>query len=226
MSQTPTRYPLQWPVGWKRTPPEKRDHGRFARRGDSRPDRSWRPLQDLTITQACQRLLDELERMAVPEHNVVISTNLQVRLDGLPRSGQAAPTDPGAAVYWRDELAVGGAQDRCMAIDRYTKVEQNIAALAATIEAMRAIERHGGAAILNRAFTGFTALPAPIVAGMSRPWREVMGYAAGAIPDRDQVQRRYRELAMVRHTDKGGSDAAMAALNAARDEALKEINHG
>ena len=215
---TPTRYPLQWPVGWKRTLPGQRQRGNFAKRREARPGGTWRPLEDVSIAEACERLLAELQRFGVPEFNVVISTNLQLRLDGLPRSGQAEPDDPGAAVYWRDM-----GQDRCMAIDRYSRVAQNIAALAATIEAMRAIERHGGAAILDRAFTGFTALPAPIVAGMKRPWREVFGYGAGDAVHRSMVEEQFRVLASRRHPDKGGTDAQMAELNAAREEALQEL---
>lgn len=225
----PARYPLQWPVGWKRTPAEQRDSGRF---GTTRQVHSWRSKENITIAQAVQRLLGELERMGIPEHDIVVSTNLRTRLDGLPRSDQAQPADPGVAVYWRDTLAAGGPQDRCMAIDRYTKVEQNIAALAATIEAMRAIERHGGAAILNRAFTGFAALPAPIVAGMHRHWREVLDLREGTLNGATghmgavtvaDVQRKYQRLAANYHPDRGGDLAKMAELNVARDEALKEL---
>jgi hypothetical protein len=218
---TPTRYPLQWPVGWKRT--IERDNGRFGKSEQRYSGTySYRRKEEITVAQSVHRLLGELERMAVPEHDVVISTNIVLRLDGLPRSGQGEPADPGAAIYWRDQIAVGGPQDRCMAIDRYSKVAQNIAALAATIEAMRAIERHGGAAILNRAFTGFTALPAPIVAGMKRPWRAVLGAMEAAV-NVTWIQARYRILASEHHPDKGGTDAGMAELNQARDEALKEI---
>jgi hypothetical protein len=220
----PTRYPLQWPIGWKRTPAGSRAYGRFSKKktnhrsyGDG-SSHSWQSTEDITIGEATQRLLTELDRMGIREYDVVISTNLQLRLDGLPRSGQAQPADPGAAVYWRDK-----GRDRCMAIDIYTKVEQNIAALAATIDAMRAIERHGGAAILDRAFTGFTALPPPIVAGMKRDWQAVLELRELLQPKRDDIERAYRRLAMERHPDKGGSDAAMAELNAARDEALQEL---
>lgn len=215
----PTRYPLQWPAGWKRTPASSRTAGRFNKKRTENvryrdgTSRSWQRTDDVTIGEATQRLLAELERMGVPEDDVVISSNLQLRLDGLPRSGQAQPADPGVAVYWRD-----GRQDRCMAIDLYTKVEQNIAALAATIDAMRAIERHGGAAILDRAFTGFTALPAPIVAGMARPWWEVLGVARDA--NRDQINTAYRRLASEAHPDKGGTAERMAEINRARDEGL------
>lgn len=212
---TPTRYPLQWPVGWKRTPAGARGYGRFSKKSRRyhASGGSFQQTEDITIGEATQRLLTELERMGVREYDVVISSNLQLRLDGLPRSGQAQPADPGVAVYWRD-----GKQDRCMAIDLYTKVEQNIAALAATIDAMRAIERHGGAAILDRAFTGFTALPAPIVAGMARPWWEVLGVPRDA--SKDQVTTAYRRLASDAHPDRGGTAERMAEINRARDEGL------
>lgn len=65
-----------------------------------------------------------------------------------------------------------------MAIDQYYRVEENLAAIAATLDAMRAIERHGGAQILDRASTGFAALQAPMA--VARSWREMFGFALGA----------------------------------------------
>lgn len=212
---SPTRYPLHWPAGWKRTPAQSRTDGRFTskRYSSSRQEA-------VTIAEAVDRLLAELQRMAIREDDVIISTNVEPTLSGRPRSGERKPQDPGAAVYWTDM-----GKQRCMAIDRYTDVAQNIAALAATIEAMRAIERHGGATILDRAFTGFTALPPPIVAGMKRPWREVLEYGNGPARE-EEITRNYRILARDAHPDKGGTDAQMAELNAARDEALKEVGNG
>lgn len=201
---TPTRYPLQWPVGWKRT--QHRATAKFSKY-DKR----------LSVNDGVQRVLLELERLGVTENDVVISTNVQTRLDGLPRSDQAQPADPGVCVYWQR----GKKPMQCMAIDRYDKVADNLAAVAATLEAMRAIERHGGAAILDRAFTGFTALPAPIAAGMARPWWEVMQLPTDA--KREDIKAAYRRLASTRHPDKGGSEHAMAELNAAYDQALGEV---
>lgn len=209
-------YPLQWPIGWKRTDHFDRDIGRFARRGQARDGGSWRPLQDVTVTQAIFRLRDELQRFGVALDDIVISTNVPLRLDGLPRSDAREPADPGAAVYWIDSTQPG--HPRCMAIDRYTSVAQNIAALAATIEAMRAIERHGGAVVLERAFTGFTALPAP---DASLTWREVLGVKG--TPDADALKTAYRHTASKVHPDKGGSDRAMAEVNRAYDEARQEL---
>lgn len=213
MTEPISRYPLQWPTGWKRTPDTRRETGRFTTKRYS-----TRQQEPVTVAEAVDRLLAELLRMAVAERDVIISTNIEPTLSGRPRSGERKPQDPGAAVYWRDM-----GKDRCMAIDRYTEVAQNIAALAATIDAMRAIERHGGAAILDRAFTGFTALPAPIVAGMKRHWREVLEIGL-VIVGEAEVQARYRTLAAKHHPDRGGDPAKMAELNTARDEALQEIS--
>jgi DnaJ-domain-containing protein 1 len=102
-----------------------------------------------------------------------------------------------------------------MAIDRYDRVADNLAAIAATLEAMRAIERHGGAEILDRAFTGFASLPASAGQG-KREWWAVFGVSANA-SDAD-IEAAYRRLAKERHPDTGGSDDAMAELNQARDE--------
>lgn len=212
-------YPLAWPAGWKRTPPAYRTHARFgkASRYEGYGDhKKWVPGRDLTVAEGLKRVLDELARMGLGRDDVVVSTNLKLRLDGLPRSDQREPDDSGCAVYW--ETRDGG--HKVMAIDQYAKVADNLAAIAATLEAMRAIERHGGAAILERAFTGFTALPAP---DAKRTWREVLGFTPSEGINADVVRARYRKLASERHPDKGGSAAAMAELNAARDAALEAV---
>jgi hypothetical protein len=205
-------------LGWKRTPSAKRTEGRFTtkRYSGSRQE-------PVTVAEAVDRLLNELQRMAVGERDITISTNVEPTLTGRPRSGERKPADPGVAVYWRDM-----GQNRCMAIDRYTDVAQNIAALAATIEAMRAIERHGGAAILDRAFTGFAALPAPIVAGMKRPWWEVLECAPTSRSS-EVIEHSFRRMASRYHPDKAPQGEQeeftrrMAEINQARDEALREL---
>jgi hypothetical protein len=207
-------YPLQWPAGWPRRPPGAGKPGRFAMKSSGK---SYVSMTDITIAEATRRVLDELARMGIDRQDVVISTNLTLRLDGLPRSGQAAPRDAGAAVYWQTTKG----ERRVMAIDQYWKVEENLAAIAATLDAMRAIERHGGAQILDRAFTGFTALAAPAAA---KTWREVFGFTPHAQASREAIRARYRSLASERHPDRaGGSHAAMSELNVALTEAEREI---
>ena len=207
-------FPLQWPTGWPRTPAGAAKPGRFAMKSSGK---SYVSMTDITIAEATRRVLAELARMGIDRQDVVISTNLTLRLDGLPRSGQPAPRDAGAAVYWQTSKG----ERRVMAIDQYWKVEENLAAIAATLEAMRAIERHGGAQILDRAFTGFTALPAPTA---KRHWRDVLRFDAHAAPTTTALKYQYRRLARELHPDRtGGSDAAMSELNVALAEAEQEI---
>jgi hypothetical protein len=160
-----------------------------------------------------RRVLAELERMGIRDDDIIISTNVPLRLDGLPRSDQE-PTDPGVAVYWQKK---GQPAMRCMAIDRYTRVADNLAAVAATLDAMRAIERHGGAEILNRAFLGFAALPEKA----SQPWRVVLGIEGAATLD--LVESRFRALVKVHHPDAGGKDEDFWKLQQAREAARMEL---
>lgn len=206
-----TAVPLSWPVGWKRTDPARRREAKFSKARQNQGNGRYVSARPLTIAEATQRVVDELARMGLSRDDVVVSSNLKLRLDGFPRSDQREPEDPGAAVYWQE----AGSPARVMAIDQYHRVADNLAAIAATLEAMRAIERHGGAAILERAFTGFDALPAP---GAARSWWEVLGVPAGATPT--QIRDAYRRLASQHHPDRGGSEARMAEINDAYRKAL------
>lgn len=212
-----SRYPLQWPAGWKRETYRKR--GKFGTNVKQYgPDgqHQWNRLRDVTIAEATQRVNYELGRIAA-DGDFVISTNLRLRLDGMPRGDQSEPRDPGVAVYWNAK----GGKNRVMAIDIYDRVADNLAAVAATLEAMRAIERHGGAAILERTFTGFDALPPP------RSCWDVLGVKRNGdspVELEGKVQSAFREKAKRAHPDQGGSHAAMAELSGARDEAMRIIS--
>ena len=188
-------YPLTWPQGWPRKKSHQRSRAKFSTSG-----------RVLSVMDGIQRALLELERLGVKRDDLVISTDIPTRLDGLPRSDRSV-ADPGVAVYWRK-----GKDTRCMAIDRYDRVADNLAAIAATLEAMRAIERHGGAEILDRAFTGFAALPAP------EQWWQVLGVAENATGE--EIDAAWRRLAARHHPDRGGDSAQMARINTARDQGL------
>jgi hypothetical protein len=103
-----------------------------------------------------------------------------------------------------------------MAVDRYSRVAANLAPIAATLQAMRAIKRRGRAGVLDRAFTGIAALPAP-----KQPW-EVLGLETN-LPTRQEVEDAYRRLAMKNHPDRGGDPEEMAKINAARAELLEQV---
>ena len=210
-------YPLCWPEGWKRTKRAERRNAKFGRSVQVE-GRSWKSKQDLTVTQALSRVLEQLERMGIDRQEVVISTNIRTRLDGMPRSGEREPEDRGAAVYWRER----GKPMRCMAVDQYTSVADNLAAIAATLDAMRAIERHGGAQILDRAFTGFAALPEKA----SQPWRESLGLEGEGFISIEVIESRFKELARKHHPDAGGDPEMFRQIVAARDAAREELNRG
>jgi hypothetical protein len=209
-----TSSPLCWPDGWRRTAAHQRIRAAFHERERKSRDygngmtSSWTAKRELSVADATARVLAALERMGLRRDDIVISTNLELRLDGLPRSNQRAPSDPGAAVYWSK-----GKARRCMAIDRYDRVEGNLAAIAATLEAMRAIDRYGGASILDRAFTGFVSLPAP-----EQPW-QVLGVSMNATLA--EIDAAYGKLAMKHHPDRGGDSGQMARINVARDAMLE-----
>lgn len=202
-------YPLQWPVGWKRRGYGFRDATFTTKRGSTQEPNGYRQPRRLSINDGVQRVRLELGRMGISDSDLVVSTNVPLRLDGWPRSDQSEPRDSGAAVYWVDKSKA----TRCMAIDRYSRVADNLAAIAATLEAMRAIERHGGAEILDRAFTGFAALPNPA----STDWRSILGLGQNATLD--QARASYRRLASENHPDKGGDADRMVAINNAWESA-------
>jgi len=207
-----TRYPLSWPTGWKRTRNPKRARFVTAKR-EYNQNGSWLRKSSVTMTDALDRLTAELRRLGVVEGDWLLSSNLQTRLDGLPYAKRAQPTDKGVAVYFR----LGG-QPRVLACDTWDRIEDNIAAVAAHIEAIRAIDRYGVGS-LDQAFAGYAALPAK-----GTTWRTTLGFAPDAQVTEEQIAAAFRERALTAHQDiQGGSHDAMASLTQARTEAMQEL---
>lgn len=183
-----TPYPLQWPTGVARTPPNKRMRSPFRTGFD----------------QAVKNVAGSLQRFqkeaGVPIDNVVLSTNVDLI--------NRRPEDPGAVAWFRmdGEFVAFG-------VDRFREVEANIQAIHHIIEARRTELRYGGLNIVRQTFRAFVALPGP----GTKPWWEVLAMPPDA-PLKD-IEAAYRRLAKERHPDRGGSDAMMAELNAAFDEA-------
>ena len=190
----PSAYPLAWPAGKPRTSPNHRKTGKFNSAGRA-----------MTNATAADRVEAELDRLGAVYG--LISSNVEVTLSGRPRSGQRVPDDPGVCVYFQLK-----GKPYAMACDRYTTVADNLAAIAAHIDATRAIDRHGVASAAET-LTVFQALPSP-----PSCW-EILGVAPGA--GEAAVEAAYRAQAKVAHPDSGGSTAQMAALNAARDAAKR-----
>lgn len=195
-----TAYPLHWPAGWPRTPSIRRKTPQFRRQDHG--VRSHTAYRDLTLDEARKRLVDEIDKIGAD--NCVLSTNVALRIDGTPRMDRAAPADPGAACYF----ALKG-RPTVLACDKWLTVAGNIAAIAAHMEALRAIDRYGVGSV-EQAFAGYAQIEAP------RAWWQVLGVSATATPA--EVEAAYRRLAKQHHPDAGGSDAVMAELNRARQE--------
>lgn len=197
-----TAFPLAWPVGWPRTPDHKRQDDRIF---------ASKTYGAVTMARAGEQLRAELRMLRAA--SVVLSTNVALRQDGLPYSDQRKLTDPGVAIYFQLK-----GKPMAMASDRYRTVGGNMRSLALAIDAMRQLERHGGGTMMERAFTGFAALPPPNQ--VKRAWRSVFG--VGELWRGDLAQR-YRDLAKARHPDNGGSVERMSELNVAYDDAKKEL---
>ncbi len=203
------RYPLEWPIGWKRC--RARRHGAFSMtREDRTPEKIVKRSTAVNMAVASERLERQLD--ALGAKNPTLSTNVSLNMRGIPR-GDETPSDPGAAIYFsfRGKATV-------LACDNYIRVADNIAALAAHIDALRRIERYGVGTI-EQALAGYKALPADSAAD----WRAVLGFAATSTPTIDAVTKAYHDAAKVRHPDVGGTEIEMSHLNRARDYALMEL---
>ena len=196
MSAGVEAFPLAWPLGWPRVQSYARKSSTYR----------------VTLAQARDRLFAELRLAGA--RDVVVSSNLTLRLDGVPLANQREPLDPGVAVYWTDRKR----RPRVIACDVWRTVRENMRALGLAVECIRGLERTGASEILDRAFSGFAALPE--TAGAASHWRE-LGLEPGASVN--AIRERYRQLARQRHPDAGGTAAEFSALTAAYNAALAEV---
>lgn len=188
-------FPLQWPAGKPRV--KRRARSRFA----------------VTFGKSLMAVQKEVRLLG--GRGLVISSNVELRRDGLPYASAREPSDPGVAVYFQYK-------DRpmCFACDRWDLVRDNCWAIAKTIEALRGIERWGTGDMVEQAFTGFTALPSP---SQADDWRTTLGFAPTDRPTLEQVDEAYRRLAMLHHPDRGGSTEQFQRINRAREQAREAL---
>jgi hypothetical protein len=188
---TITPFPLAWPENFPRRT-QARDGGQFR----------------TSLPQALKNVRDSLKRFGEDSGRAVS----EVSITSNYTLGDEKPADPGIAVWF-----LWDGEQRCIAVDRYSKPEANLQAVHHVIEARRTEIRHGTLALVRATMKGFSlALPAP----GKKSWWEVLGVQQST-PMID-IEAAYRRLAAEHHPDKGGSDAMMADLNAARDAARKE----
>lgn len=189
-------YPLQWPPAWPRTKwPER---ARF----------------DTSGSKARSALYNELRLLGAT--NIVLSSNAELRRDGLPYVGQRL-SDCGVAVYF-----TLNSEQQCIPCDKWSTLDDNIQAVRKTVEALRGLERWGAKEMVNAAFRGFKALPETIIMGehTARAWYEVLQVSQNA--DMDVVEAAYKRLLYKVHPDKGGTAYAFQEVQNAFKQA-KEL---
>lgn len=194
-----TSFPLSWPLTWKRT--KFPTHSRFGRRNPP------------TVAQGRDGVIRELRMMGVFDWQVVISTNVPLRRDGLPYSNQKEPSDTGVAVYFKVE-----GKPTVLACDKWNTVGDNLWAIAKHIEALRGQDRWGVGS-LAQAFQGYVALEEKTQASC---W-DVLGIPQSNNSNENIVMDAYRRKARETHPDTGGTPEAFAEVVRAKDMALQLI---
>jgi hypothetical protein len=189
-------YPLYWPDGWERTATNRRK-------------RNYHFKESFAANR--DELMEELRRLGA--HDIVLSTNIPLRRDGLPMASARVPEDPGIAVYFKYKK-----RQICFACDKYQLISENIRAIALTIGAIRGIERWGASDMMERAFRGFTA-----ISHETPDWRTTLGFKPGDRPTRQEIDSAFREKAMQHHPDKGGDSNEFGKLVDARKLAYGEV---
>lgn len=164
----------------------------------------------VTISAAVNGVMTEVRLLG--GINPIISSNVTL--------GDNNPKDSGIAVYF-----VRQGRQLCIPCDRWNKPEDNLRAIAKTIEALRGIERWGAKHMVDAAFAGFVALPPPDPTKQigQRPWWDILKVTRTA--SKPEIEAAYRDLARRNHPDILGPEGndIMAQLNQARDQALREV---
>lgn len=183
-------YPLQWPAGYPRT---------------KNPARS---KFDTTFAVARNSIMREVKLLGGKAP--IISTNIPLRNDGLPYASFKTVSDKGVAVYftYNNNSVV-------LACDKWDKIEDNMQAIRKAIDALRSLDRWGVSDILNRAFTGFVALPD----STKKHWSEVLCLPRNA--NESQIKEAYRRLAIETYPDRGGSALRFIEVKEAYEDAIK-----
>lgn len=193
-------FPLAWPAGYAVT---------------SGPSRKRSAFQVLSVERSRKELLNQLKLMGARE--IVVSSNLALRNDGVPFAGAkvSANLSPGVAVYFMRRE-----KNYVFACDTFRTIEENMRALFLSVKAFRDIQRFGASDMLERAFTGFAALPP--AGGAHEHWSVVLGLGSDASSETIKVA--YRELARVQHPDNGGDAETFSRITRAYEEAQKDRN--
>lgn len=189
MTETVAPYPLAWP--------------------ETLPRSTWKAKSQFRtqLTGAMKNVHDSLRLFGSESgkavSDIVLSSNAVL--------GDMSPADAGVAVWF-----VWEGERRCIAVDGYPTVQENLQAIHHVLEARRTEMRHAGIVMVRAAFKGFTAaLPAPD----RRHWSAVLGVPRDA--DEAAVRSAYKVRA--REYGERKDEASLRELNIARDAAIAEV---
>ncbi|WP_435099521.1 J domain-containing protein [Halarchaeum sp. P4] len=194
---------LDWPTGFERTAPAERERNRSF---------------EATLAQTTSDLQTEMDRLDPDDWRASIG-NQHTKSNGLPLHN-ANPDDPGFVLRWTDD-----GEDFAVACDASPRLRDNVRTVYLWVHETR---MRGNRPVVT-GDTQFAAARLPPgdestadgrVVAHSRPPHEVLEVAPDA-PDA-VVKAAYHSLAKERHPDSGGSEDAMAELNAAKEAMLDE----
>lgn len=155
------------------------------------------------------------------------ATDSQIRRDGGLRA-DARPASAAVRVVFDSRHGT-----LTYACDRYTKWQDNVRAIALSLEALRAVDRYG-VAKTGEQYRGWTEIAARPAVMSREQAAEFLAHWAGLGTSLDlfedypnAVQAAYRAAAKRCHPDVSGDDGdTMARLNTARDLLLNGAGHG
>lgn len=185
------------------------------RKSLNRHDAPFRVTYDKTL------LLLERELKHLQAKRIVVQAYLkpdQIRNDGWPRSS-ARPSEPGIIIGFS-----GKSGDLSYPCDTYKKYEDNIRAVALSLEALRTVDRYG-VTRNNEQYKGWAKLPpAPAVMTVADA-THFLTMHSGIFPgSRDQLQEAYRAAARKLHPDTtNGSHGQFVMLGKAK-ATIEEAN--
>lgn len=179
-----TAYPLCWPM--------------------ARPRARYRETNNMfktSFADARDECYREIARLGGTD--VIVSTNIPLRRDLKPQAMKWGETlaDPGVAVYFKRK-----GKELCFACDKWRHVQDNMQALTRTIEALRGIARWGTGDMMEAAFSGFAALPAPGQSSGINPW-QILGLDPERGASEVEIMAAFRSLSKKHHPDIPGGNA-------------------
>lgn len=115
-------FPLQWPMGWERTPSSRRIKGSFTTKKE--------------LKTVFNLIAKEIMAFCKDPHPVLTSN-----MSGIKQTAD----DPAVAVYFKYE-----GRQVCIPCDQYDSIKANMRGIQLTIESLRGIQRWGCKVVMER----------------------------------------------------------------------------